>query len=275
MHSCLRSRRQMCKQSSTARQPPARGRQNGVMTDRVVEVAPDVFLGRGTDVNWYLLRDGDDVTLIDTGYPGDLARVEESVRAIGRQPRDVRAVLLTHAHVDHMGAANHLHDRYGAAVYTDSTEVKHAHRDYLEQANALDVAANLWRPGVLLWLTRVVRVGATKKVSIPSAQPFPNDGPLDIPGAPVPVPTRGHTSGHTTYHLPGVGAIVTGDELVTAHAVLRETGPRVLPMFFNHGDPASALTRIEDLDADLILPGHGDPLRRPIKDAVREAREHA
>ena len=67
----------------------------------------------------------------------------------------------------------------------------------------------------------------------------------------MPVPTRGHTSGHTAYLLPSTGAILTGDELVTGHAVLRGTGPQVLPAFFNHGDP----------------------LRRPIADAVRHARE--
>lgn len=241
------------------------------MAQRVDEVASGVFLARGTDVNWYLIRDGEGVTLIDTGYPGDLASVEESVRAIGRHPMDVQAVLLTHAHVDHMGAANHFHDRYRAPVYTDPVEVRHAHRDYLEQATALDVAANLWRPGVLPWLTRVLRVGVTNKVSIPSAEPFPNPGALDLPGNPVPVPTRGHTSGHTAYHLPGIGAILTGDELVTAHALLRHTGPQVLPAFFNHGDPRTALAALEGVDADLILPGHGDPLHCPIADAVQTA----
>lgn len=245
------------------------------MADLVDEVAQDVFRVRGTEVNWYLVRDGDDVTLIDTGYPGDLSRVEESVRAIGRQPADVHAVLLTHAHVDHMGAANHFHDRYGARVYTDATEVRHAHREYLEQANALDVVTNLWRPGLWPWLGRVMRVGVLKKVSIPSAEPFPNEGALDIPGRPVPVPTRGHTSGHTAYLLPAAGAILTGDELVTAHAVLPRTGPQVLPAFFNHGDQLAAIDALEGLDAELILPGHGDPLRRPIADAVREARERA
>lgn len=245
------------------------------MPELVTEVTSNVFRCRGTEVNWYLVRDGDDVTLIDTGYPGDLQRVEESVRAIGRRPEDVRAVLLTHAHVDHMGAANHFHDTYRAPVYTDATEAAHARREYLEQANAVDIVKNLWRPGLWPWLARVTRVGVTKNVSIPSAEPFPNEGALDVPGRPVPVPTRGHTSGHTAYLLPAAGAILTGDELVTAHAVLRDTGPQVLPAFFNHGDPAKALTALEAVDADLILPGHGDPLRRPIADAIREARERA
>lgn len=238
-----------------------------------VEVAPGVFHVRGTEVNWYLVQDGTDLTLFDTGYPGDRARVEASVRAIGRRPEDVRAVLLTHAHVDHMGAANHLHDRYGTPVYTDPTEVRHAHREYLEQANALDVARNLWRPGMWPWLGRVLRVGVTDKISIPSAQPFPSDGPLDLPGGPVPVPTHGHTSGHTAYLLPGAGAVATGDALVTWHAVTRHRGPQVLPAFFSHGDQLAALNALEQVDADLVLPGHGDPLRRPIGAAVREARE--
>ncbi|MDT4913250.1 MAG: hypothetical protein QOC66_2387, partial [Pseudonocardiales bacterium] len=61
----------------------------------------------------------------------------------------------------------------------------------------------------------------------------------------------------------------------TAHAVLPKAGPQVLPAFFNHSDPLPSLAALEVLDADLILPGHGAALRRPIADAVREARDRA
>jgi glyoxylase-like metal-dependent hydrolase (beta-lactamase superfamily II) len=239
------------------------------------EVADDVFFARGTDVNFVILRDGSDLTLIDTGYPGDRETVAAAIAELGRRPEDVRAVLITHAHIDHVGSVNHFAERYGAAVYTDPVEVRHAHREYLEQAAVHDVVANLWRPGVLPWLSRVLRVGVLQHVAIPSAEPFPTDGALDVPGRPVPVPTHGHTSGHTGYFLPAAGAVATGDGLVTGHPVVRHRGPQVLPGFFNSGDAAAGIAPLAALAADLILPGHGPALRRPIADAVGEAAERA
>ena len=217
----------------------------------------------------------DDVTLIDSGWAGDAEAVVAAVRAIGSRPEDVRAVLLTHAHLDHVGGARHLHDRFGVPTYTGVVEVAHAHRDHLEQAGPFDVVRNLWRPGAVPWTLRIMRKGALKDVVLPHAQPFPRDGALDLPGAPVPVPTAGHTSGHTAYHLPQAGAVVTGDGLVTGHPLLRDRGPQVLPAMFNHGDPLAGLAPLADLDADLVLPGHGDPVRQPVAAAVAEARERA
>ena len=237
----------------------------------ISEVAPGVYRARGTEVNWYLIVEGTDVTLVDSGYPGDVERVLASIREIGRRPEDVRALLLTHAHVDHMGAANHLHEAFGVPVWTDEREAAHARREHLEQANRSDVIRNLWRPGVLPWVLKISRVGATSDVSIPSAVAFPNDGPLDVPGRPVPVPTRGHTSGHTVYHLPAVGAVLTGDELVTGHALLRGDGPQKLPAFFNRGDQAAAIEKIGGIDAGLILPGHGEPLHEAAAQAAQRA----
>ena len=60
-------------------------------TPYVTQVADGVWFATGTDTNWMLLRDGSDVTLIDSGYPGDVDAVEASVRQIGTRPEDVRA----------------------------------------------------------------------------------------------------------------------------------------------------------------------------------------
>lgn len=249
----------------------------GRVPTHVTQVADGVWFARGTDTNWVLLRTGSDVTLIDSGWPGDADAVEASIRWIGAQARDVRALLITHAHVDHVGGANHLHEHFGIPAFTDPVEVAHAHRDHLEQADQRDVARNLWRRGALPWTLRILRVGATKDVTVAHAQPFAvgAGGALDLPGTPVPIATHGHTSGHTAFWLPAVGAVVTGDGLVTGHPLVRRSGPQLLPAFFNHGDARSALTPLEGLDADLVLPGHGEPLRLPIRAAVAQAREHA
>jgi glyoxylase-like metal-dependent hydrolase (beta-lactamase superfamily II) len=240
----------------------------------VIEVAEDVFCCEGTDVNWIILRDGRDLTLIDGGWPGDVPAVEESIRSLGCRPQDVRALLLTHAHVDHMGAVRDLHRRFGIPVYADPVEVRHARREFLEQAGAEDV---LHAPRALLlpWWDRVSRVGVLDDPAIPDATPFPT-APLDLPGGPVPVPSPGHTSGHCAYHLPRAGALVTGDALVTGHALSLVEGPQLIPWFFTHSEnqALATLAVFEELDADIILPGHGAPAHQPIAQAVALARQH-
>jgi glyoxylase-like metal-dependent hydrolase (beta-lactamase superfamily II) len=54
--------------------------------------------------------------------------------------------------------------------------------------------------------------------------------------------------------------------------VSQRVGPQVLPGFFQHGDAREAILALADLDADLILPGHGDPLRMQLAEAVEIAR---
>ncbi|WP_241665757.1 MBL fold metallo-hydrolase [Prescottella subtropica] len=239
------------------------------------EVASGVFQVSGTDVNMVILRDGDALTLVDGGYPRDVAVAERAIRSLGRHPEDVQALLLTHAHIDHMGAVAAFHERYGTPVYTDAVEVAHARRDYLEQAAAPDFLPMIHKHGVLPWLLRVARAGATRKVAIPNVRAFPADGSIDIPGAPVPVATHGHTSGHTAFHLPRHGVVITGDALVTAHPLSKVLGPQLLPPVFDHGtgDTLAALDALTGLDADTIVPGHGPTLSAPIADAVAQVRE--
>jgi glyoxylase-like metal-dependent hydrolase (beta-lactamase superfamily II) len=139
----------------------------------ISEVADDVFLVRGSQVNWYLLREGGAVTLVDSGYPADTGRVEASVRHIGARPEDIVALLVTHAHTDHIGAANHLHDRYGTPMYLHPAEVPHAQRQYLEQISLGAVIVRAWRPRMLRWARHAIAAGGTAEGFTPCAAAAP------------------------------------------------------------------------------------------------------
>nr|BFF04766.1 hypothetical protein GCM10020241_64410 [Streptoalloteichus tenebrarius] len=176
------------------------------------EVARNVFRVRGTDVNCVLVREGTELTLIDGGWVGDVPALEKAIRALGRRPEDVRAILLTHAHLDHMGALNHFHERYGVPVYMDPDEVAHARREYVEQATPLDILLRAWRPSVLAWSARISRAGALRRLAVPHARPFPDDGPLDLPGPgrfPWPATATRRGTARTTCRGPGSSSRAT------------------------------------------------------------------
>ncbi|MET7409916.1 MBL fold metallo-hydrolase [Streptomyces parvulus] len=243
----------------------------------VRQVADGTYLVHGSHTNWVILADGDAVTLVDTGYPGDRRQLLDSLAAVGSSPEAVAAVLITHAHNDHLGSAEYLRAAHGTPVLLHEAEVPHARRDFLQQVSVGTILRNAWRPGVLPWTVHVLRSGGTEQHPVAAPTPFPAPGALDLPGRPVPVHTPGHTDGHCVFHLPGAGVVISGDALVSGHAISRIDGPQLLPDLFHH-DRARAVDSLDviaGLDGDLLLPGHGPLHRGPVKDAAERARERA
>jgi glyoxylase-like metal-dependent hydrolase (beta-lactamase superfamily II) len=118
---------------------------------KITEVAPGVFAVETRSVNWTLIAEGDALTLVDAGWPGYVDDVLASISEIGHRLGDVEAVLVTRAHVDHIGSLPRLLEKHSAPVLLSPIEARHARREYLEQAGTADVVRNLWRPRVLPW----------------------------------------------------------------------------------------------------------------------------
>ena len=217
---------------------------------------------RGTGfAAWTVVVEGTDVLLVDSGYPDDAEALLASVTAAGRTVDDVVAVLITHAHVDHVGGLAALPAH--VPVLTSQGEAAHLRREFLEQVTPVAIAARLWRPRVARWAVGVVRAGGLRDVRLARAAGVEVGERLDLPGRPIAVPTPGHTSGHVAWHFPDDGVVVSGDAVVTAHPTSARTGPQLLEEMFHH-DPAAAeasLAVLRSLDADRLFPGHGPPVR--------------
>ncbi|WP_343710365.1 MBL fold metallo-hydrolase [Mycobacterium sp.] len=234
-------------------------------------VTETVHLVRGAAVNWLLVTDDTGVMLIDAGYPGDRDDVLASLRQLGYQPGDVRAILLTHAHIDHFGSAIWFAKTLNTPVYCHPDEVGHAKREYLEQASPIGVVLRSWRPRWARWAAHVVRNGGLLRDGIPSAQPLTAEVAAGLPGRPTAIPTPGHTGGHCSYLVDRV--LASGDALVTGHPLLRRSGPQLLPKMFSHNqdDCVRSLAALALLDIEIVAPGHGELWRGPIRAAVEQA----
>ncbi|AMW08456.1 MBL fold metallo-hydrolase [Streptomyces qaidamensis] len=243
----------------------------------VHHVADGTYLVHGSSTNWVILTEGDAVTLVDTGYPGDREQVLASLAEVGSSPEAVVAVLITHAHNDHLGNAEYLRAAYGTPVHLHEAEAPHARREFLHQVTIGTVLKNGWRPGVLPWAVHALRSGGTTRNPVTAPEPFPRAGALDLPGRPVPVHTPGHTDGHCAYHLPGTGVLISGDALVSGHPTSRVEGPQLLPDMFHHERPRAlaSLDVLAELEGELLLPGHGPVHRGPVRDAALRARDRA
>jgi glyoxylase-like metal-dependent hydrolase (beta-lactamase superfamily II) len=114
----------------------------------------------------------------------------------------------------------------------------------------------------------------TKIIPVVEVSTFADNEVLDVPGKPRAVHIPGHTPGNAVLYFEDRLAVISGDTLITHNPLTGRTGPQVQPSGFNR-DTAQALASLralENLNAEIILPGHGDPWHGPIRQAVQLAR---
>ncbi len=68
-------------------------------------------------VNTFLIDSPDGCVLIDSGSPGSAYKILQAIRELGKKDNDIRHILLTHAHPDHIGSFAALKQATGAEIY--------------------------------------------------------------------------------------------------------------------------------------------------------------
>ncbi len=71
----------------------------------------------------HLIATDEGLTLIDTGFPQTLYLLLESIRALGFEPKDIRHIIHTHGHYDHIGATRALIELYHPVTYLGAPDL--------------------------------------------------------------------------------------------------------------------------------------------------------
>lgn len=222
-------------------------------------------------VNVYLVRMEDGWMLVDTGMNTEPCSeaLDRAIEGLGIAWEDVRTVLLTHMHPDHIGLAPKVLERSGARLLMHGADLALLHDvacgDY--RARERETLARAGVPPELI--AQIVDSLADVKRSF---HPLRADvilsggerfGALDV------IWTPGHSPGHVCLYDAERKLLFSGDHILQhiTPNIGWQQGRNALAEYLH------SLDRVAELDVDRIFPAHGAPFSG-LRKWVRDTREH-
>jgi glyoxylase-like metal-dependent hydrolase (beta-lactamase superfamily II) len=200
--------------------------------------------------NVYLIINGQELLIVDTGTPGNAKKIVEYIQKIGRQPTEVSTIILTHYHMDHAGSVKDLKDLTNAKIAVSAED-----KDYVSGAKPLPKPKNIFMRAA----SSLIKV-AHANVDI-TLRDGDNIGGLTI------VDAAGHTPGSIFLYDPQRKVLFAGD-------TLRLEGGKVVAgpkqYVWDENKENQSIAKLTGLDFNIMLPGHGDVLTTNASNAVKE-----
>lgn len=230
-------------------------------------------------VNAYMLQDGADWTIIDPGLNTDVARQvwHDVLAGLHLSYRDMKRIILTHYHPDHLGLAGWMQEQSGAVVYL--SEVGKQHMEMLwgkEQQMTAAMASWFRKQGVPAPYTEQLKEHMDS--FMPLVHPLPKITLLHRSAVVrmgnrswAVLETAGHAPGHMSFYCEADQLLMAGDH------VLPQITPNVSLM--PNSDPEPLLHYMEGLDAlaqldvRMAFPGHRHPFRH-VASRVEMIKQH-
>ena len=218
-----------------------------------MQIAPGIHsIGQeeGGHVHAFLLDTGDGLTLIDTMYDDDGRHVLAELASMGKTIKDIKRIVLTHAHKSHVGGVAALKEGSGATVFSHAweTDIIAGRREATRVSKWPQKPLQVYR----LQLGLALGLGKHNPCEVDTRlKAGDHVGPLEV------VESPGHTPGCLSFWWPAKKALFAGDVIATWPNF--EAGWPGLTL-----DNDQNLRSVHDLtafsDAEILCIGHGEPI---------------
>jgi len=195
----------------------------------------------------------DTLTLIDAGLHGSAPYVARFIRKLGRSPKELSLIILTHRHIDHIGALAALKRQTPARTAIHPADISDGNPPPPRQGIRHRL---LQLPGSAT--AKLVGVVREKDVDIKLA----GGETLDILGGLEVIHTPGPTTGGICLYAPRHKLLMTGDVLRKRRKAILLPPKSIAG--YNHAQAVESVEKLAKLDVETILTGHGLPIRENI-----------
>jgi len=208
----------------------------------------------------YAIEDPDGLTIVDTGLSFTPKRIIKQIAELGYKPEDIKRILITHAHPDHIGGLRELQAMTGAAVYVSEGE----------RAVVEDEAPIVRPPADKMPLIfKIIRIpSSTFKPTTVARVLHDGDVLEEVMGGLQVVYTPGHAPGHIAFWQPEKRVLFCGDVMMSLRRNKLRLPIRMVTVDMEQ-DKAS-IRRVAELDARVLCLGHGKPIGRDTASIIKE-----
>ncbi len=188
-----------------------------------MEIAPRIRrIGGNSIVNAYLVEDGGEITIVDAGLSGLWNDLPAELAAMGRTLDDVRSIVLTHGHSDHIGFAERGRTERGWPVRIHELDAALARGEVPNPSSG----SGPTRPLPMLKFTWWALRHGRRTTPLGEVATYGDGATLDVPGSPRVTLVPGHTPGSAVLYFAGHDALFVGDALCTYAVTTGRAGPQ-------------------------------------------------
>ncbi len=197
-------------------------------------------------VNAYLIRGSQGTVLVDTGYRNNREKLLSMVK-----DEDLKLIILTHGHGDHIANAKFISDRLGVPIAMHKDDLSLARDNSINELYADTLFGFLMKT--------ILKMGPEEKIEEFTPEIF-LENKMDLLEYGVPIKVL-HVKGHTT----GSIALLVGDnDLIAGDTLMNFIKPTKARIYENKQELITSLKLMKETGARTIYVGHGNPIDAKI-----------